>query len=277
MVDHHRLWRMFYHEERWADAMSGVVALDHVIDIETPHLEGSGITQNDLYNTFLFDLRRALGVSLPPLPASLGGSGIADEINPGVTSATAGSSKASPQKKKTWQPVDKKPAGDVVSATAAPIPRGSVAGMASATAAPAAAAVSVRPCGCTDVRLKQASAPARPATSSGMKGKGKGRGHPAAVRRGLRRQLGRLVAERLGTKLGTDTRKSARSSLPTTAPSSTTMYTTMSARTPPTAGHTTARAWTGSTLRTWSSPSASAFATALACRCRQRGFATSLT
>ncbi len=191
----------------------------------------------------------------------------------GVTSATAGSSKASP-KKKTWQE-EKNPAADVVSAKVAPIPRGSVAGMASATAAPAAAAVSVRPCGCTNVRLKQASAPAGPAASSDAKGK-----DVVALRllrRGLRRQLGRRATEPTGNKLGTDTRRSTRSSFPTMAPNSTTMCPNVSALTSPLAGRTTAQAWTGSTVRTWSSPSAGAFATAHVCRCRQRGFATSLT
>ncbi len=71
----------------------------------------------------------------------------------------------------------------MASATAAPIPRGSVtAGMASATAAPAAAAVSVRPCGSTGVRLKQASAPAGLAASSNEKGKGRGCPVAAATR-----------------------------------------------------------------------------------------------
>ena len=95
MAYHHRLWRMFYHEERWADTQSGVVAADHVIDIEWPHIEGSGTTLDDLYTTFVNGLRQALGVSLLPLPASLGGAGIPAEIAPGVTSATAGSSKTS--------------------------------------------------------------------------------------------------------------------------------------------------------------------------------------
>ncbi len=32
-VDQLRLWRMFHHEERWADTQCGIVAADHIIDV----------------------------------------------------------------------------------------------------------------------------------------------------------------------------------------------------------------------------------------------------
>ena len=51
--------------------MSGAVPVDHVIDVETPHLEGSFTSQNDLYSTFLFHLRRDLCFAPPPCHLSL--------------------------------------------------------------------------------------------------------------------------------------------------------------------------------------------------------------
>ncbi len=110
---------MFCHEERWAATRGGAVPVDHLIDLDTQRelLVRPVPTQADLYERFCLSVRRDLVVALPPVTFTSGGSVVADAIDPGVTSATAGSAKASP-KKKTWQ--EKKPAADVVSAPAAP-------------------------------------------------------------------------------------------------------------------------------------------------------------
>ena len=93
MADNYRLWRMFYHEERWAETMGVVAPVDHLIDLDTPSqlLAGPVPTQADLYEKLCRSVRRDLVVALPPVTFTSGGSVVADAIDIGVTSAPAGS------------------------------------------------------------------------------------------------------------------------------------------------------------------------------------------
>ncbi len=101
--DNHRLWRMFFHEERWAESMASFVDVYHIVDIDVP-CGANPPTAAYLYQEFCRKVRRDLGVSLPELFFAPGGTIVADSISLGATSASAGSTK-SPAKKKglTWQ------------------------------------------------------------------------------------------------------------------------------------------------------------------------------
>jgi hypothetical protein len=81
---------------------------------------------------------------------------VADSINVDVVSESSGPLTPTTKKKKRWENVEKKPASDVVSESSGPVESGAQAkGQASVSTGPAPAAVSVKPCGYQDGRLKQ--------------------------------------------------------------------------------------------------------------------------
>ena len=98
MGDNYRLWRMFFHEERWAESMGSFVPVDRLIDLDFPYGPNPP-PQAELYQTFCRNVRHDLTVALPPVYITPGGSIVADAIDLGVTSAPAGSTKAAAKKK----------------------------------------------------------------------------------------------------------------------------------------------------------------------------------
>ncbi len=83
--ENHRLWRMFFHEERWAESMSSFVNVDHVVDLDID-LDPKALSPVE---TFCSKVRLAARVTLPPLVFS-GGTIVADSINVDVVSELSG-------------------------------------------------------------------------------------------------------------------------------------------------------------------------------------------
>ena len=154
----------FFHGERWAESMSSFVAVDHVIDLDVVP-DPKALSPIVI---FCSKFRSAVGVSLPRMYLQgdniIGdsidnflGTLVADPIEAPVVSESSELRSPRGQKKK-W--VEKKPAGNVVSELYGPVVGGTRAtskAKASESPGPSLAAVSVRPCGCQDVRHTQGS------------------------------------------------------------------------------------------------------------------------
>ncbi len=102
-----RLWRSFFHEERWAESMSSYVDADHIVDLDFDY-GAKRPTQGSIYESFNAKMRREAGVRLPPLVCDASGTCVGDAVDVGATSASAGSA-TKPARKHRWQ--EKKPAG----------------------------------------------------------------------------------------------------------------------------------------------------------------------
>ena len=90
-----RLWRLFFHEERWAESMSSYVDVDHVVDLDID-LDPKALSPVE---TFCSKVRLAAGVTLPPLVFS-GGTIVADSINVDVVSESSGPLATTPTTKR---------------------------------------------------------------------------------------------------------------------------------------------------------------------------------
>ncbi len=180
--DNHKVWRFFFHCQIWDESLYSFVPVANIIDLDTEDLPGA-LSLNMRFNS---TIRTAAGVGPPPVLFAAGKvvddmaqldafiaedqvSSVADPIVAPVASALAGPLSPRPTKTK-W--IEKKPAGDVVSELSGPVASTTSTASASVITGPALAAVA-KPCGSTDIRLKQASALAGPAKASSPRGKAK--------------------------------------------------------------------------------------------------------